>query len=109
MRRKLHFGGAARLHRAATRSTQMTMNFKRLMAAAAVAALFGTPALAASHAQRHERVPQAPYAASHDTVTAPDGRVIGADPDPAIRFELNRAANHYTGEADCARDGRPRQ
>jgi hypothetical protein len=76
----------------------MTMNLKRLMAAAAVAALFGTPALAASHSQRHVRVPQAPYAASHDAVTAPDGQVIGTDPDPSIRFELNRDASHYSGQ-----------
>ena len=76
----------------------MKMNFKRLMAAAAVAALFGTPALAATHSQRNVRFPQAPYAASHDAVTAPDGQVIGADPDPSIRLELNRDASHYTGQ-----------
>jgi hypothetical protein len=75
----------------------MNTNFKRLMTAAAVAVLFGTPALAASHAQRHVRAHQAPYAASH-TVTAPDGQVIGADPDPSVRFELNRDAPYYTGD-----------
>jgi hypothetical protein len=76
----------------------MKMNLKRLMAATAVAAMFGAPALAATHAQRHVRVPQAPYAASQDTVTAPDGQVIGADPDPSIRLEFNRDASHYTGQ-----------
>jgi len=35
--------------------------------------------------------------ASH-SVTAPDGQVIGADPDPGIRFELRRDAPHYTGD-----------
>jgi hypothetical protein len=76
----------------------MKMNLKRLMAAAAVAGLFGTPALAATQAQRHARVPQQPYAASQDPVTAPDGQAIGADPDPSIRFELNRDSSTYTGE-----------
>jgi hypothetical protein len=76
----------------------MKMNLKRLMAATAIAAVFGTPALAATHTQRHARVPQAPYAASQDAVTAPDGQVIGADPDSSIRLELNRDASHYTGQ-----------
>jgi hypothetical protein len=81
-----------------TRRTEMNTSLKHLMTAAAVAVLFGTPALAASHTQRHVRAPQAPYAASHNTVTAPDGQVIGADPDPSVRFELNRDAPVYTGD-----------
>jgi hypothetical protein len=76
----------------------MNTNLKHLMAAAAVAVLFATPAFAASHSQRHVRAPQTPYAASHNTVTAPDGQVIGADPDAGVRFELNRDAPIYTGE-----------
>jgi hypothetical protein len=83
--------------RVAERRTEMNTKFKRLMTAAAVAVLFGTPALAASHTQRHVRAHQAPYAASH-TVTAPDGQVIGADPDRSVRFELNRDAPNYTGD-----------
>jgi hypothetical protein len=43
------------------------------------------------------RSPQAPNAASH-RVTAPDGQVIGADPDPGVRFELRRDAPYYTGD-----------
>jgi hypothetical protein len=76
----------------------MKMNLKHLMVAvaAAVAVLFGTPALAASHTERHAR-PQAPYA-GRGVVTAPDGRVIGADPDPSIRFDLNRDSGTYTGQ-----------
>jgi hypothetical protein len=79
-----------------TRRTEMNTSLKHLMTAAAVAVLFGTPALAASHTQRHVRA--TPYAASHNTVTAPDGQVIGADPDPSVRFELNRDAPAYTGD-----------
>jgi hypothetical protein len=75
----------------------MNATLKPLMAAAAVAILFGTPALAASHSQRQVRSPQAPNAASH-RVTAPDGQVIGADPDPGVRFELRRDAPYYTGD-----------
>jgi hypothetical protein len=73
----------------------MKTNLKRLMAAATVAALSGSPALAASHVQRH--VPQAPYAAS-GVVTAPDGRAIGADPDPSVRLDMRRDSGAYTGQ-----------
>jgi hypothetical protein len=48
----------------------MNTNLKPLMTAAAVAVLFGTPALAANHAQRHEHTSQAPYAASQDELNA---------------------------------------
>jgi hypothetical protein len=88
---------AARYFGLPTRRTEMNTSLKHLMTAAAIAVLFGTPALAASHTQRHVRAHQAPYAASH-TVTAPDGQVIGADPDPSVRFELNRDAPIYTGD-----------
>jgi hypothetical protein len=74
----------------------MNTSLKHLMTAAAVAVLFGTPAFAASHPQHHVRA-QAPYAASH-SVTAPNGQVVGADPDPGVRFELKRDAPIYTGE-----------
>jgi hypothetical protein len=76
----------------------MNTNLKRLMTATAVAVLLGTPALAASHSPRHLRVPQAPYGAPHATVTAPDGQLIGADPDASVRFELRRDAPIYTGD-----------
>jgi hypothetical protein len=73
----------------------MNTNLKCLMTAAAVV-VFGTPALAANHVkQHHVRASQAPYAASHDTVSAPDGQAIGADPDPSIRSELERDWNAY--------------
>jgi hypothetical protein len=62
----------------------MKTNLKPLMAAAAIAVLFGTPALAASHSQRQVRSPQVSHAAPH-SVTAPDGQVTGADPDPGVR------------------------
>jgi hypothetical protein len=73
----------------------MNTSLKHLVTAAAVAVLLGTPALAASHPQRHVRA-QAPYAVSH-SVTAPDGQVIGADPDPGVRQELRRDAPIYQG------------
>jgi hypothetical protein len=73
----------------------MSTNLKCLMTAAAIV-VFWTPALAANHVkQRHVHAPQAPYAASQDTVTAPDGQAIGADPDPSIRSELERDWNAY--------------
>jgi len=75
----------------------MNTNLKPLMAAAVIAILLGAPALAASHSQRQVRFLHAPKVASH-SVTAPDGQVIGADPDPGIRFELRRDAPHYTGD-----------
>ena len=75
----------------------MNATLRPLMAASAIAMLFGTPALAANHSQRQVRSPQAPNAASH-SVTAPDGQVIGADPDPGVRFELRRDAPYYTGD-----------
>ncbi len=76
----------------------MNTRLKAVMTAAAVAVLLGAPALAASHSQRHLRVPQAPYGAPHAAVTAPDGQVIGTDPDASIRFELRRDAPIYTGD-----------
>ena len=75
----------------------MNTNLKPLMAAAVIAILLGAPALAASHSQRQVRSLHAPNVASH-SVTAPDGQVIGADPDPGVRFELRRDAPHYTGD-----------
>jgi hypothetical protein len=88
----------ARIHRATDkRRNNMNTNLKPLMAAAAITVLFGTPTLAASHPQRQVRSLHAPNIASH-SVTAPDGQVIGADPDPGIRFELRRDAPHYTGD-----------
>jgi hypothetical protein len=79
------------------RRNEMNATLRPLMAAAAIAMLFGTPALAANHSQRQVRSPQAPNAASH-SVTAPDGQVIGADPDPGVRFELRRDAPYYPGD-----------
>jgi hypothetical protein len=74
----------------------MKLNLKHLMTAAAIAVLFGTPAFAASHPQRHVRAQAPPYASQH-TVTAPGGQVIGADPDPGVRQELRRDAPIYSG------------
>jgi hypothetical protein len=63
----------------------MNTNLKRLMTAAAVAVLFGTPALAANHAQRNGRSLQAPYAASQDEVNARDWRNPDRGPYPQSR------------------------
>jgi hypothetical protein len=61
-------------------------NLKVLLSAAAVAALASTPVFAASHV-RHQ-APAAP--AYSNTVVAPNGQVIGADPDAQIRSEMLR-------------------
>jgi hypothetical protein len=83
---------------------------KFLSAAMAAAALIATPALARttkSHAaMAQERYApagmaspfQGSYAAADraplgaNTVVSPEGRVLGADPDPNIRFEILRDA-----------------
>jgi putative intracellular protease/amidase len=73
------------------------MNTKTVLMVLGLAALTATPALA-----RHvHRAPAAgPYASAPGALAAPvvsDGRVvIGTDPDPQIRFELERDSATYT-------------
>jgi hypothetical protein len=63
----------------------MSSSLKMILSAVGVAALIASPALAKP---QHPHV-QAPTV-SGTTVVAPDGRVIGADPDANIRAELLR-------------------
>jgi hypothetical protein len=62
-------------------------SIKVLLTAAGVAALLTSPTLAASRAHRHVPV-QAP--AYSNTVVAPNGQTLGADPDAQIRSEMLR-------------------
>jgi len=65
----------------------MTSSLKVLLAAAAVAALASSPTLAASRAH-HRATVQAPVYSN--TVVAPNGHILGADPDAQIRAEMLR-------------------
>jgi hypothetical protein len=77
------------------------MNTKTLLTAVSLAALVATPAFA----QKHRAHVQDAYASAAEpayqgyqggTVVS-GGRVIGADPDPQVRFELERDATTYMG------------
>jgi hypothetical protein len=73
------------------------MKTKMVFAALGIAALIATPALAQK--QTHRARVSAPYATN--AVSAPvfsnDGRLIGTDPDPRVRFELQRDSTVYSG------------
>jgi|HubBroStandDraft_1064217.scaffolds.fasta_scaffold283404_1 hypothetical protein len=60
-------------------------NLKVLISATGLALLVSSPVLAANH-NRH----QAPVAHTTNVVVAPNGQVIGADPDAQIRSEMLR-------------------
>lgn len=66
----------------------MTTNLKVLMSAAGLAVLATSPVLAATHV-RHA-APAAAATAGSTIVVAPNGQVIGADPDANIRLEMQR-------------------
>ncbi len=70
------------------------MNTKTALSALGLAMLIATPALAQKPAHR---APAAAYASATPLVVAPEGRVIGTDPDPSIRFELGRDYTTYLG------------
>ena len=67
----------------------MTSSLKVLLATAGVAALLTSPTLAASRAHHHQAV-QPAYHANSNVVVAPNGQVLGADPDVQIRSEMLR-------------------
>jgi hypothetical protein len=78
----------SRIHWCANAQSQrptMNTNLKVIVAVAAV--LAASPVFAASHV-RHQ-APAAP-AAHPGVVVGPNGQVLGADPDPQVRFELLR-------------------
>jgi hypothetical protein len=68
------------------------MNTKFALSALGLAMLIATPAFAQKPA--HRAAP-APYASAAAPVIA-DGQYVGADPDPSIRFELQRDSATYT-------------
>jgi hypothetical protein len=65
------------------------MNTKIVLTAFGLAALIATPAFAQKHA--HRAPADGPYAS-----VVENGRAIGTDPDPQIRFELERDSSTYT-------------
>jgi hypothetical protein len=70
------------------------MNIKMVVTVLGLATLVATPAFAQKSAHR---AASAPYASATDPVVVVEGgRVIGTDPDPAIRSELQRDASTYT-------------
>jgi hypothetical protein len=72
----------------------MTASLKVLIPVVGLVALVSTPVLAKS--REHHAQPVHASAAT-PVVVSPEGRVIGTDPDPAIRFELQRDWPTYQG------------
>ncbi|HEY2136743.1 MAG TPA: hypothetical protein VGH49_12695 [Xanthobacteraceae bacterium] len=70
------------------------MNSKTLLTVLGLATLVATPAFAAKPSHRTQ-VPDA-YASAIDHPVVTEGRVIGTDPDPAIRSELERDSSTYS-------------
>jgi hypothetical protein len=70
----------------------MKTNLRVALSAIALAAIVAAPALAKSHPQQHDTQP-AIYSSKAVVV---DGKVIGADPDGFIRFEIRRDNKSYT-------------
>jgi hypothetical protein len=91
---------------------------KKLLTAAAFAALVASPAFAQTYLQpapgaqaRMYAQPQSPYATPFDqyqrremwgaigpsTVVSVDGQIVGQDPDPRIRSDLARNADQLLG------------
>jgi hypothetical protein len=66
----------------------MNSNLKVLLSVIGMAALASTPVLAKQRA--HDAQPAPAQAPTSTTVVSPEGQVIAADPDPAIRFEIER-------------------
>lgn len=77
------------------------LNPKIVLSAIAVAALVATPAFAKARKHSTAHVPAQLYNSTApvtgNTVVAPDGRVIGADPDEQIRSELLRDYGNSEG------------
>jgi hypothetical protein len=70
------------------------MNTKIVLTAFGLAALIATPAFAQKHA--HRAPASGPYASINESRVWENGRAIGTDPDPQIRFELERDSSTYT-------------
>ncbi len=68
------------------------MKTKMVLTAFGIATLLASPAFA----QKPRAHVSAPFASAAASVWY-EGRVIGADPDPRVRFELQRDATIYNG------------
>ncbi|KQY99936.1 hypothetical protein ASD45_03305 [Pseudolabrys sp. Root1462] len=76
---------------------------KKILIAGVLAVVAASPALAASNRHRAEATqsydyaPSSPFASAYGpsagTTVVSDGKVIGADPDPFIRQQLQREGN----------------
>jgi hypothetical protein len=84
----------------------MNTNLKILMSAVGLVALAATPVLAKPHAQ-HTYYPVHEQAVTGDTVVTSGGKVVGADPDLNVRFELERdSANGASASGSSGPSGR---
>lgn len=72
------------------------MNTKMVLTALGLATLVATPALAQKHTNRGHLQSAVYSATAVNPSLVVDGRLIGTDPDPAIRFEIARDAATYT-------------
>ncbi|HUI98160.1 MAG TPA: hypothetical protein VLX44_20590 [Xanthobacteraceae bacterium] len=70
------------------------MNTKIVLTAFGLAALLAAPAFAQKHA--HRAYAPGPYASVNGPSAIEGHTVIGTDPDPQIRFELERDSSTYT-------------
>jgi hypothetical protein len=70
------------------------MNTKIVLTAFGLAALLATPAFAQKH--HHRAYAPGPYASVNAPNAVEGQTVIGTDPDPQIRFELERDSSTYT-------------
>jgi hypothetical protein len=68
------------------------MNTKIVLTAFGLAALLATPAFAQKH---HRAYAPGPYASVNAPVIE-GNTVVGTDPDPQVRFELERDSSTYT-------------
>jgi opacity protein-like surface antigen len=69
---------------------------KKYLLAAALAALAASPVLAATHhrAMRSDSANGAYAYVPQSDAVVDNGKVIGADPDPSIRLQLQREGDH---------------
>ncbi len=77
----------------------LSRNMTIVTAIVGAAALLATPALAAKESKKKSATPKAQMSKtqrSPDGIYAWDGRYLGTDPDPNIRFQLRRDQNQPT-------------
>jgi hypothetical protein len=67
---------------------------KMVLSVIALAALVAAPAVAKSRTQR----PTAPTLVYSNNTVSQGGKLLGADPDPRVRFEIRRDARYWLDE-----------